>query len=280
VAVVTGAGSVWSNRAELDIGFDSDGNRLVVSGGGVVLADLGVIGSGGFSNQALVTGPGTLWTNHTDLWVGAPGGGNLLVVSNGGRVFDRNGILGLAKGSPNNEAVVTGAGSLWSNRQHLVVGGFGDESRLTVMDGGTVFAGTNVSVGFNGGSVNNFLLLSSGALLTNNGNGIIGGENDANTNTVFITGAGTRWLMGNNLYVGSNGAFNQLVVSNGALLVNGNGHLGFRPASSNNVAVVTGAGSVWSNRAELDIGFDSDGNRLVVSSGGVVMDDLGVTGRK
>jgi len=67
--------------------------------------------------------------------------------------------------------------------------------------------------------------------------------------------------------VGSNGSFNQLVVSNGAMLINADGELGQAPGSSNNLAWITGAGSLWTNRGILTVGFYGVGNTLVVSNG-------------
>jgi len=42
--------------------------------------------------------------------------------------------------------------------------------------------------------------------------------------------------------------------------------LGYFASADNNVAVVTGAGSVWSNRLNLNVGFDGAGNRLQVDT--------------
>lgn len=48
-----------------------------------------------------------------------------------------------------------------------------------------------------------------------------------------------------NLIVGFSGAGNQLIVTNGAVVADAeDGFLGHDPGSSNNVAVVTGAGSL------------------------------------
>src|SRR5881397_854688 len=86
------------------------------------------------------------------------------------------------------------------------------------------------------------LILTNGTLLTNSGNGTIGLNAGAKSNTVRLTSANTRWLMSQDLSVGSNGSFNRLVITNGALLGDNFGALGIGPTSSNNEAVVTGAG--------------------------------------
>ena len=70
----------------------------------------------------------------------------------------------------------------------------------------------SVTVGTNG----SFTLLTIGdnALLTNSANGIIGQNATARSNTVRLVSPTARWLMRNNLLVGSNGAFNRLVITN------------------------------------------------------------------
>src|SRR5207302_91023 len=77
---------------------------------------------------------------------------------------------------------------------------------------GTVTIGTNGSF--------TLLILTNAALLTNSGNGVIGRNVGANSNTVRLVSANTRWLMSLDHFVGSNGAFNRLIVSNGARVEN------------------------------------------------------------
>src|SRR5689334_7434032 len=85
------------------------------------------------------------------------------------------------------------------------------------------------------------LILSDNALLTNSANGIIGLESTAKSNEVRLISPSARWLMGGSLIVSSNGAFNRLTISNGALVQNLGAALGgFRFFSSNNEVVVTG----------------------------------------
>src|SRR2546425_285257 len=135
---------------------------------------------------------------------------------------------------------------------------------------GTVTVGTNGSF--------TLLVLTNGALLTNSGNGVIGRNIGANSNTVRLTSANTRWLMSLDHFVGSNGAFNRLIVSNGARVENNFGSLGVGTTGSNNEATVTGSGSLWSNRNDLYVGYVGTGNRLVVTNGGGVSDNSGILG--
>ena len=62
------------------------------------------------------------------------------------------------------------------------------------------------------------------------------------------TDAGTRWLVATNIYVGSNGPFNSLAVSNGGMVIaTGFGAIGFNSGANSNIVTVTGPGSVWTN---------------------------------
>src|SRR5207245_582596 len=152
---------------------------------------------------------------------------NQLLVSEGGAVRNGHGSLGFDMAGSNNVALITGTGSVWSNALDLEIGALSGNNQMTVSNGAAVFAA---------------------------GHGFIGSATNANANSVTLTDLGTRWLVSTNLYVGSNGAFNRLVVSNGALAGNNNGILGNGASSSNNSALVTGSGSVWSNRNELTVG--------------------------
>src|SRR5262245_57639123 len=65
----------------------------------------------------------------------------------------------------------------------------------------------DVTVGTNGAFT--MLILTNGALLTNSSNGYIGRNAGANSNTVWLTGSNSRWLLPSQppgtLYVGSAG---------------------------------------------------------------------------
>jgi T5SS/PEP-CTERM-associated repeat protein len=91
-ALVTDAGSIWSNGF-LYVGNYGYGNSLVVSNGAQVLVSgFAQVGAGSLpkigSNSVLVTGNGSVWSNGQDLAVGYPVAGNRVVVNNGGQ-FDQ-----------------------------------------------------------------------------------------------------------------------------------------------------------------------------------------------
>ncbi len=245
LALVTGTGSLWTNRGEMYVGYTSSGNQLIISNGGTVAAQLTRFlthASGAVSNNtAIVTGAGSGWLGPGNLEVGGPGAFCRLLVSDGARVENNVGFVG--SGANNNLAMVTGLGTVWTNSGALHVGFSGTGHQLVVSNGGAVSAARD---------------------------GIIGRNNGANSNTAIVTDFGSRWLVNSNLYVGSNGAFNRLVVNNGARLHSNLGCVGLATSSSNNLALVTGPGSLWYNAAALVVGNSGMGNQLVVSNGGFV----------
>ena len=251
LALVTGSGSVWSNGIGFWLGLDGGGNQLVVSNGGVLRNDnnSGYIGLNltGSNNLAVVTGSGSTWINADalDLYVGLGGAGNQLLVSNGGAVRNGHGYVGANPTASNNLALITGSGSVWSNALDLDIGFFSAN--------------------------NNQMIVSNGATVFTAGHGFIGADTNANANSVTVTDPGSGWLVSTNLYVGSNGALNRLVVSNRAtVFVNSNSYIGFNTNSTGNVVLVTGPGSLWTNALELDIGYEGSRNQLVVSNGAAV----------
>jgi T5SS/PEP-CTERM-associated repeat protein len=231
---VTGAGSLWTNSGQILIGEFSGRNQLVVSNGGVVASsDCTLSGTGGFdaarNNVAVVTGSGSLLTSLS-LYVGRYGGiGHQLVVSNGGTVADFGGFLGYGSAS-NNVGLVTGAGSLWTNRG-LFVGYQSKGNHLVVSNGGTVSA-SNVFVSFDPNSIiislNNRVTVDGGTLRATGvgGAGLLDirrGTNVLNAglieadNLLLTNGAGYFEFNGGTLNVGS------ATVSNGAPFTVGNG---------------------------------------------------------
>lgn len=238
--LVTGGGSLWTNRSVLSVGTRASGNHLIISNGARVASIAGLVGwqAGSSNNLAVVTGNGTLWSS--DVNVGGVESGNRLVIEAGGRVIGNTGYVGDSLGE-RAEALVTGAGSLWSNRADLAVGLNASSSRLVVSNGGVVVMG---------------------------GKGRVGAVTGATNNIVTVTGAGSLWNSLSELYVGENGPRNRMEVSDGGRVVSSNTYIGFNGASS--VALVTGAGSVWSNRNDFTVGLLNNANHLMVSNGSTV----------
>ncbi|MBI3882158.1 MAG: hypothetical protein HY301_19120 [Verrucomicrobia bacterium] len=280
--VVTGTNSIWSNRFELRVG--GNGNRLVVSNGGTV-----------FASNAINLGM-TLTMSNNVISVG----GGFLTVSNaaGTGVLDiRRGTNQLTSGQVNADQLVmtngagrfefTGGtlitrGAFISNGAPFVVGmpGAGTPAVWDARAGASNhFLRGDLIIGSN--SSFNQLLVTNGALLSSPlGGGRLGVGAGVSSNMATIAGAGSRWTMGLELYVGYDGPFNRLVVSNGAVVSDSGGYVGFNSGGGSNEVTVTGPGSVWDNSGgDLYVGISGSGNRLVISNGGRVGgNDVGTIG--
>jgi fibronectin-binding autotransporter adhesin len=303
VAAVTGAGSLWTNVGFFYVGYSGWGNQLVVTNGGrVQSAAFNYLGYNPSSsnNVAVVTGAGSGWTNVGDLYVGYFGSGNQLALTNGAVVSSGKGYIGLAVEGTSNVAVVTGLGSLWTLGSELQVGATGSGNRLVVSDSGAVrnavgniglFGSNNVALVTGAGSAwtnvgdfnlgyfgsGNQLVVTNGGVVQNAFQSFVGRDIASSNNLATVTGAGSVWSSAGELLLGYSGAANQLVVSNGGVVQNLlSGYVGF--FANNNAAIVTGTGSVWSNVSLLRVGRDGSGNQLTVSDGGVVRSVGGVLG--
>ena len=267
---VSGSGSVWNSGGSLFIGNCSgSGNSLIIdSGGQVINSGDGVIGNDFISdsssnNTVHVSGSGSVWNNSGDLYVGGFGSGNSLVIDSGGQVINGintyGGVIGFddnAGVANNNTVLVTGSGSLWNDSSSDVyVGYYSSSNNLTIANGGVVING-NGYIGYDGGL----------------GGGI--------SNSVVVTDSGSIWSNTGSVFLGyQNGASsNSLIIANGGQVFNIFGIVGNDYSSSNNMAWVTGIGSLWSNSADLFIGNNGSFNGLTIDSSGQVMNGGGFIG--
>ena len=144
---------------------------------------------------------------------------------------------------------MTGANSTWSNSGALYLGNSGDDNTLVISNGGTVIINT-AYVG-------------------------------SSSNTIIVTGSNSVWSNAGDCYIGynhSDHSYNTLIISNGGTIIDHFADLGDDGASSNNTAIVTGVGSLWSNTTGLEIGLTGYNNSLVVSNGGTVYSAYGMIG--
>jgi T5SS/PEP-CTERM-associated repeat protein/autotransporter-associated beta strand protein len=181
-------------------------------------------------------------TNNT--YVGYDGSGNSLVVTNGALLVNIDGIIGNSTTSSNNSVLVTGAGSSWTN-----------SGRINVGDGGS----GNMLIASNGGTISTSWM-------------DIGHQVGSSSNSLYLTGVGSHLANSGNLAVGAQGGANSLVLSNGAKLqVDGITYMGYASTSSSNQVIVTGAGTLWTNSYDIDIGTDGSYNSLLVSDGASIV---------
>ncbi|EKF39809.1 outer membrane autotransporter barrel domain-containing protein [Nitratireductor indicus C115] len=247
--------SHWDVGDELTIGFSGAG-ALTIEDGGSLTNTTGVLGHlAGSEGTAVVRGAGTTWTNNGFLFIGVDGTGSM-TIEQGGGVTSGLGVLGDEK-TGEGTATVTGAGSNWAISQELYVGNKGNGTFM-ISDGGVV----------------------------ENQNGVIG-RLSGSTGSVTVTGAGSSWTNSGELIVGfgyhdnfhlfdGTGGAGTLTISDGGTVTNVDGTIGGYSFSTGRVTV-TGAGSTWTNKGNLNVGVGGYGN-LLIEDGGTVSSKTGGIG--
>jgi len=249
-AFLCGTGSVWSTGnlflgGGADNTFNSSGpdNSLIISNGGLMACQNSYLGYSMYSsgNSVLVNGGGSVWSNSSVLYIGYGGPSNSLVIQNGGALFTGSAWLGYNVDSTNNRVLITGAGSVWRSTNSVNMGFAGSDNILAISNGGQFF-GTAITVGIS-----------------------------SDNNIAVVTGTGSALTVVTQLVLGNGtSSDNSLLIANGGHVRDSTAWLGTE--STNNVALVTGAGSVWSNTSQLVLGLVSMGNSLIISNGGRVVD--------
>jgi T5SS/PEP-CTERM-associated repeat protein len=105
---------------------------------------------------------------------------------------------------------------------------------------------------------------------------IASGQYSSNFQTNNYNAVTNNWP--GNYLVGSNTFADVLRIINAGVLSNGTGFVGYETSSSNNVAYVTGGGSIWTNKSNVYVGYTGAGNGLAIVSNGAVYSASGVIG--
>lgn len=238
------AGTRLAAGQDLTIGSSGSFNQLTIQGGGSVLAggDL-QIGESllSRSNVLVLGGLGSRASAGVTLAVGSGGSGNFLSVSNGALVTSRDAGISMFCTAVDNRALVTGAGSTWTNLNDMFIGQYGSLGNLTLSQGARIHNGRHVSIG------------SAAA---------------ADQNALLLTGPGTLFQNGRDLAVGASGFQNRLLVMNGAMLHSYSSTIGRNTAGGTNLAVLAGPSSLWSNQWDVTVGAFGSGNTLLITNGG------------
>ena len=317
--LITGPGSLWTNKDIIYVGNASANNRLVVSNSAQLISgNTSGVGSrignqsGADNNSVTTTGNGSSWNASSQLTVGHDGKGNQLTIANSGAVSSTTFAIGGSSGN-SNIAMVTGSGSLWTNTSTtaVTVGSTGSDNQLRILDGGKVVnsgatsvlggtgtnnlalvsgngsswelvGGANLNIGNGAGSYGNQLVISNQGRVTMQ-TLIIANNATSSGNSVLVTGNGSLLSNTVNITVGANGYGNQLTIRDGARAVNNVVTVGSAASASNNTLLVTGAGSVLENTAAstpFTIGASGSSNRMIIAEGGLVSSSLGLVGQQ
>lgn len=242
-----------ANQTQLIIGNSGNGTLNVNNG-----ADVNVSGTNSRTSlghhatgvgAVSINGAGSTWTSANEFWIGESGTGTLTVQNGGSLITNGLGgtaasILGTFSGG-SGTAMVTGAGSTWTNGAELRVGNSGS-GLLTISNGGSLIH-TN--------GLKSITIESSGGSLAT------------------VTGAGSSLTTPGTIYVGSTGT-GALSVRNGGSVTSGGVQLrGLNSGSG--IVLVTGAGSTFNVTNALTIGLPEPGfttgpAELIIELGGTV----------
>lgn len=291
LALILGPQSLWNSAEMLSLGEAGARNQLIITNGGRVESPLAVVGASPSStnNRAVVAGPGSQWRCLGGFHFGVAGSDNELWVTQGGQILSGGlDALGYSAPSASNKLWIDGAGSSWFSSFQISVGSFGSAGNQCVVSGGGVLAagygmigngpdnavlltdpGTgwfsdgDFQVGY--GGQNNRLTITNGARVSCR-SGLIAG----NTNSVVVTGTGSRWdtaLTRAQLVVGERGFGNRLDILGGGQVSSWDGIV----SGSNNTVSLRGAGTLWNNLDVLRVGEDfGRTNQITVAEGGEV----------
>ena len=224
-------------------GTPADYDHLVVRGGDVFT--LGMITT---STAGSITLDGPAAHVYCDEVVVADGtyDGRLDILNGAGFWSSYGSYIGY---DPNSTGVVTvsGPGSTWTNSiADLEVGRTGSGT-LNVIDGGAVLTADDGSLG----------------------------NHAASSGEAMVSGAGSKWTIGDDLSVGVSGT-GSLTILDGGRVSNISGFIA-RGSSGSGEVVVNGAGSTWTNSSHLRVGYQASGS-LDITGGGRVSSTYGHVG--
>jgi T5SS/PEP-CTERM-associated repeat protein len=222
---VSGAGSTWADaNGELMVGESGSGTLIVTNGAQVTSAGGEIGGTRGSTGVVTVTGAGSTWTaanGDAEINIGDGGSGSLNVTG-GATVSSSFAFVG--KWAPG-VALISGAGSSWSNSGVMSVGYFGT---LEITNGATV------------NDLSGTILVSSAA-----------------AGLVTVSGIGSTWINTGYLSVGeplgSSGSGARLSILDGGVVSSEYGYVGNDGGAT---VAVTGTGSKWVNGGSLSVGPD------------------------
>ena len=232
------------------------GTLVVTNGGKVKNAVTSTDFNRSMSNFTLIiTGVGTQWTNSSDFAMGRLGSSNHYLISGGAALQNQVGYIGYDVTSSNNDATVSGVGSVWVNASSLAVGQSGSGNTLYVENGGEVRC-AQMTIGVNSSSVSNRVQITNGRLIVTN----------SSANASLAVRRGNLILEGGSIVV------DQLTATTGSSgrVAFDSGIISAKQATINNGAPFVVGDGVQPATLQLEGGSFSFVNGLVISSNGVL----------
>jgi T5SS/PEP-CTERM-associated repeat protein len=196
-------------------------------------------------NSVEILGAGSKLTVFAAMHIGDGGPANRLLV-NGGELQTSQAQIGVNCLSHNNSALLTGPNTRWTGVGTIDVGFCSTNNTLVISNGAQVFAG---------------LVRSS----------VQGGRQ----NVIHVTGEGTMLRAVADLVIGNSGGSNVLMITDNARVEGRQDRLGL--TGSENIALISGAGTTWSNFV-LTVGSSGSRNMLLARDSALLESSAVVVG--
>jgi T5SS/PEP-CTERM-associated repeat protein len=265
--VVDGTGSKWTNSADLYLANHTNGSLEITNGGAVSQRSCYIGFLAGSTGSATVDGVGSTWTNTGDFNVGYNTTGTIWLSNSG--TLNVSGNSYLAYASTSRAAVtISGSGAAWNNSLEVSVGDSG-HATLDILAGGVLNTDSNGNrsstcpIGLMAGSMGVVTVDGLGSQWNERGV-ISAGVYQGSNGTLNVTNRGA--VSCDRLFVSSNGA-GTLNIASGGTVSDTQGYTGSQTGAMG-LATVNGTGSAWSNRGELDVGYNSGATGTVTIVGG------------
>jgi fibronectin-binding autotransporter adhesin len=264
---VSGPTTVWNNVLYLVVGNIGNGHQINISGGAKVASADSWIGRYGSADSVTVDGTNSVWNIQSLSFGSLQGYGNLflsenalgckLVITNGGQVNSGLATITRYTSGTGNSVLVTGGNSLWNISTNLVVGDYGTSNRVTISNGGRI----NCQIAYMGGSASS---TATGAAMNN---------------SMLVTDTNSLLNATNGVRVGSFAGKCSFLLTNGGYVLCGSGTVvGSQSAATNDLVVITGAGSLWTNSSTFTVGSFGANNSMTISNGGQLCNTRGIVG--
>lgn len=287
---VNGAGSTWTNAAELAVGGSGFG-LLQITNGGSVSSGYSRVGIGWSNGWVLVNGYSSTWTN-SGMDIGAGGlvlsrggtinssgpttaAGSTFVVTDSGSFFTTDSLLAITGDNPS--FYIANGGVVFSHGATTIVG----NSPVSVAGQGRLITG-DLSVG--GGGVGSLKITAGG--LVHKGSGdrdMCIGEGLGGVGTVVVDGAGstpgsTSLVSEAELVVGRGGGTGSLEIANGGSVISTDSVIVGAEAGGSGTLTVDGPGSTLTGNGGVYVGDNGGTGSIRVTNGGSVFSNDGRTG--
>ena len=127
--------------------------------------------------------------------------------------------------------------------------------------------------------VSDALFIANGGFLSSQG-AFIGSESGGDSNLATVSTSGSRWTNWGHFYVGYNGSYNRLIISDGGKVQTSGGSavVGSQSSSIYNSVLLKDSGSAWNCGGSLFIGDGGSYCSMVISNGGGVSSYQGFVG--